>query len=99
MNVGKLLENYPKRKINLRYKEITVFLVWIGRICKSEAFKIFYKILVSYALLYYDFLEQAYEASSQSKDLHSWKFFINKNKKEAEELEKGRLEKGEAPNL
>jgi hypothetical protein len=39
MDIKKLIQNYPKREIKLEYPHFSIFLLWIGRICKSPAFK------------------------------------------------------------
>jgi len=67
MDIKKLIQNYPKRKIELDYPHFSIFLLWIGRICKSPAFKEFYMILGEYLAEYYSNEanktkgEQAYE--------------------------------------
>lgn len=48
MDIKKLIQNYPKRKINLEIPHFSIFLLWIGRICKSTAFKEFFIILGEY---------------------------------------------------
>lgn len=53
MDIKKLIQNYPKRKIELEYPHFSIFLLWIGRICKSPAFKEFYMILGEYIADYY----------------------------------------------
>lgn len=53
MDIRKLIQNYPKRKIQLDYPHFSIFLLWIGRICKSPAFKEFYLVLGEYLAEYY----------------------------------------------
>lgn len=48
MDIKKLIQNYPKRKIEISYPHFSIFLLWIGRICKAPAFKEFYMILGCY---------------------------------------------------
>ena len=64
-----------------------MFLVWIARICKPESFRVFYSLLVSYAIAYCDFLKQEYEEDSKCKDLYSWRNFVQKHKKISNDLE------------
>ena len=45
MDIRKLIQNYPKRNINIENPGFSIFLLWLGRICKSPAFKEFYLIL------------------------------------------------------
>lgn len=54
MDIKKLIQNYPKRKLDLTYPHFSIFLLWIGRICKSPAFREFYLILGSYMAEYYE---------------------------------------------
>lgn len=54
MDIKKLIQNYPKRKLDLSYPHFSIFLLWIGRICKSPAFREFYLILGSYMAEYYE---------------------------------------------
>lgn len=53
MDIKKLIQNYPKRKIELENPHFSIFLLWIGRICKSPAFKEFYLVLGEYLAEYY----------------------------------------------
>lgn len=48
MDIAKMIHNYPKRKIDIAYPHFSIFLLWIGRICKSSAFREFYLILADY---------------------------------------------------
>lgn len=93
MNISRLLQNYRKRGIELKYRELTVFILWIGRILKADAFRVFYECLVSHTFSYYDFLQQEYESPEECRDLHSWRVFIQKNKKQAYEIEKNNSER------
>jgi hypothetical protein len=54
MDIKKLIQNYPKRKIQITYPHFSIFLLWIGRICKSPAFLEFYLILGEYMAEYYE---------------------------------------------
>jgi hypothetical protein len=45
MDIKKLISNYPKRKLKLLYPHFSIFLLWIGRISKSPAFKEYFLIL------------------------------------------------------
>lgn len=53
MDIKKLIQNYPKRKVNLEFPHFSIFLLWLGRICKSPAFKEFYMILGEYNAEFY----------------------------------------------
>jgi hypothetical protein len=53
MDIKKLIQNYPKRKLELSYPHFSIFLLWIGRICKSPAFSEFYLILGEFMAEYY----------------------------------------------
>jgi hypothetical protein len=53
MDIKKLIQNYPKRQIGLQYPHFSIFLVWIGRICKPPVFKEFFMILGEYMAEYY----------------------------------------------
>jgi hypothetical protein len=53
MDIKKLIQNYPKRKLELTYPHFSIFLLWIGRICKSPAFSEFYLILGEFMAEYY----------------------------------------------
>lgn len=53
MDMKKFIQNYPKRKIELEYPHFSIFLLWVGRICKSTAFKEFYLVLGEYIAEYY----------------------------------------------
>jgi hypothetical protein len=53
MDIKKLIQNYPKRKIEISYPHFSIFLLWIGRICKSPAFREFYLILGEYLAEFY----------------------------------------------
>jgi hypothetical protein len=53
MDIKKLIQNYPKRKIEISSPHFSIFLLWIGRICKSPAFREFYLILGEYLADYY----------------------------------------------
>ena len=48
MDIKKLIQNYPKRKVDIAHPHFSIFLLWLGRICKSPAFKEFYMILGEY---------------------------------------------------
>ena len=48
MDIRKLVINYPKRKVGIEYPGFSIFLLWLGRICKSPAFKEFFMILGEY---------------------------------------------------
>jgi len=39
MDIKKLIQNYPKRKVDIAHPHFSIFLLWLGRICKSPAFK------------------------------------------------------------
>jgi hypothetical protein len=39
MDIKKLIQNYPRREVGLAYPHFSIFLLWIGRICKPPAFK------------------------------------------------------------
>lgn len=45
MDIKKLIQNYPKRRLTLKFPHFSIFLLWIGRICKSPAFQEFFLIL------------------------------------------------------
>lgn len=53
MDIKKLVQNYPKRKINLQYPHFSIYLLWLGRICKPPAFREFYMILGEYIAEFY----------------------------------------------
>jgi hypothetical protein len=53
MDIKKLILNYPKRKIDIGHPHFSIFLLWLGRICKSPAFKEFYLILGEYLAEFY----------------------------------------------
>lgn len=53
MDIKKLIQNYPKRKIEIENPHFSIFLLWLGRICKSPVFKEFYMILGEYLAGYY----------------------------------------------
>lgn len=53
MDIKKLVQNYPRRNLNMEYPHFSIFLLWIGRICKSPVFKEFYMALGEYLADYY----------------------------------------------
>ena len=53
MDIKKLIQNYPRRNLELERPHFSIFLLWIGRICKAPAFKEFYLILGNYLGSYY----------------------------------------------
>ena len=70
MDIRKLIQNYPSRKLELDHPHFSIFLLWIGRICKAPAFREFYLILGSYLGEYYA-KEEHKEKSEKAYDL--WK--------------------------
>ena len=48
MDIKKLIQNYPKRKVELEFPYFSIFLLWTGRICKSPAFREFFMVLWAY---------------------------------------------------
>lgn len=39
MEIRKLTLNYPRRKIIARFPHFAIFILWVGRICKPQAWK------------------------------------------------------------
>ena len=39
MDIRKLIINYPKRNLTLKYPHFSIYMLWIARICKPPAFK------------------------------------------------------------
>jgi hypothetical protein len=37
MEIRKLILNYPRRKLTIKYPHFSIFLLWVGRICKPMA--------------------------------------------------------------
>lgn len=48
MEIRKLILNYPRRKLELKYPHFSIFLLWIGRICKPQAWEEFFIVIGSY---------------------------------------------------
>lgn len=79
--MAKLVKNYPRRNINLHMPELAIFLVWIGRILKSDMFKLVYELLVSYVIIYEDYLKREKIPRSGRKQLKYWAKYVDSQKK------------------
>jgi hypothetical protein len=53
MEVRKLILNYPRRNIVAKFPHFSIFILWVGRICKPAAWKEFFIIISSYLADYY----------------------------------------------
>ena len=54
MEIRKLTYNYPKRGIKMRYPHFSIFLLWVGRICKPPAWIEFFMIISQFLIDYYN---------------------------------------------
>ena len=52
MDIRKLIQNYPRRKIELKYPNFSIFMLWISRICKASAWKEFFISIATYLAVY-----------------------------------------------
>lgn len=76
MDIPKLFKNIQKRKIELKTPEVSIFLLWLSRICKSEAWKFFYQLIVYCFMDYINFLKEI----DEPKCIQNWLEFIKKRK-------------------
>ena len=79
MDIPKLVKNY-KKKSNLsgiEYPEFCIYILWLGRICKSETWKTFYEVLACNLCEYEDYLKK----NSYQKSVSSLVKFYNEKKK------------------
>lgn len=54
MEIRKLILNYPRRRLTLKYPHFCIFLLWISRICKPQAWEEFFIIISYYLAEYYN---------------------------------------------
>lgn len=50
MEIRKLIINYPKRNIVLKYPHLSIFLLWVGRICKPPAWSEFFMLFSTFMI-------------------------------------------------
>lgn len=70
MEIRKLIQNYPRRKLILKYPHFSIFLLWVGRICKPLAWEEFFMIISTY-------LAEYYSKNLPGKPTDKWEAFNN----------------------
>ena len=88
MDIRKLVANYPKRKVGIECPGFSIFLLWLGRICKSPAFKEFFMILGEYLAEFYS------HEGNRTKSEHAYDIWRNSHKAfEARKIDEEVLER------
>ena len=58
MDIPKLVKNMEKREVVLEFPEFTIYVLWLSRVCKSDAWKQIYELTAYACCEFYEFLEE-----------------------------------------